>query len=318
MDRVRQIEMVVRAAVAGSFAKAAASLNLTPSAVSHAIADLEKALRVTLFYRTTRQLKLTEDGEEFCRRGRDILDRLSELETVATQAPARASGTLRVGMGSMISQHVIMPRLPYFLQQHPHLFIDCRFLKHPKDMLAEGADLLLRGGEPPDSNLIARKIGQVRFAVYAAPAYLKRAGEPAHPRDLARHRCLIFQAPWMGKPPTHWEFQRRNERESAKVGSVLVSDEREGIIAAALSGGGIIRAGMFDPALIASGRLKRVLTDWTCLDAPTVYAMYRKTPRLPVKITAFIDFAMEALAAFDPEGLTMIHNSTERFSPRTR
>ena len=311
MDRMRQIEMVIRAAGAGSFAKAAAALKLTPSAVSHAIADLERDLRVTLFYRTTRQLRLTEDGEAFCRRGRDILDKLSELEAAATQAPARASGTLRVGMGSMISQHVIMPRLPYFLQQHPNLFVDCRFLKHPKDMLAEGADLLLRGGEPPESNLIARKIGQVRFAVYAAPAYLKLAGEPTHPRDLARHRCLIFQAPWMGKPPTHWEFQRHDEREAAKVNSVLVSDEREGIIAAALSGGGIIRAGMFDPALIASGRLTRILTDWTCLDAPIVYAMYRKMPRLPVKIAAFIDFAMEAINAFDPEGLTMIHNKTD-------
>jgi LysR family transcriptional regulator for bpeEF and oprC len=232
---------------------------------------------------------------------------MAELESAAMQSAGTMSGTLRVGMGAMISQYVIMPRLPRYLQQHPNLFVECRLLKQPQDMLAEGVDLLLRGGEPPVSNLIARRIGQVRFAIYASPSYLARVGEPSHPRELVRHRCLNFQTPWMDKPPSHWMFERGEEQVSARINAVLISDEREGVIAAALAGGGIIRMGMFDPALIVSGRLQRVLSDWTCPDAPALYALYRRATRIPYKIASFIDFAIESVDAFDPEGFTMIH-----------
>jgi DNA-binding transcriptional LysR family regulator len=309
MDRLRQLEIVLRVAAARSFSKAAPSLGVTPSAISHAIADLERRLRVVLFYRTTRQLKLTEEGEAFCRRGQEIVDRLEELEAAAMQSAGRMTGTLRVGMGAMVSQYIIMPRLPCYLQKHPSLFVECRLLKQPQDMLAEGVDLLLRGGEPPESNLVARRIGRVRFGIYASPSYLARYGEPDHPSELARHRCLNFQTPWMDKPSSHWMFERGSQRVSARINSVLVSDEREGVIAAALAGGGIIRMGMFEPTLITSGRLRRLLSDWTCPDGPAIYALYRKTARLPYKISSFIHFAAEAMDAFDPDGLTIVHET---------
>jgi LysR family transcriptional regulator, regulator for bpeEF and oprC len=318
MDRVRQIDMVVRAANAGSFAKAAASLNLTPSAVSHAVADLEKDLRTTLFYRTTRQLRLTEDGEEFCRRGREILEKLTELEAAAMRAPARAGGKLRIGLGTSIARHIIMPRLPDFMRWHPELAIECRLRLHVKDMHAEAIDVLLRVGEPPDSAVIARKLGRVRFAIYGAPSYLGSAGVPTHPRDLARHRCLIFNpVGWATKPLDTWNFQRGAENEVVKLAQTVVSDEREGLFTAAVAGGGLIRAGLFDPAIIASGQLKRVLDDWSCSGAPSLYAIYRKTQRTSPKVAAFLDFAEQATTAFDPEELTLIHNSTNRQQPPT-
>lgn len=312
MDRVRQIEMVVRAASAGSFAKAATSLNLTPSAVSHAIAGLEKDLRVTLFYRTTRKLTLTQDGEEFCRQGRDILDRLAALETAATRGPARLKGKISIGLGVAISRHIIMPRLPEFMRQHPDLTIECRLMTDPSQLHADGVDLMLYVGEPPDSGLIARKLCQVRFGVYGAPSYLKAAGEPAHPRDLEQRRCIILNPVWAAKPVITWAFQRGQEHEAVQVQAGLISNEREGLVAAALSGGGLVRIGLFDPALIATGQLKRVLGDWTCVGGPPLYALYRKTRPLPGKIAAFLDFAEEAVAAFDPEELTMIHHGRER------
>ncbi len=318
MDRVRQIEMAVRAADAGSFAKAAASLNVTPSAVSHAIADLEKRFHVTLFYRTTRQLKLTEDGEEFCRRGRDILDRLSELDAATSGMRARLKGTLSLGISVPITRHVIMPRLPEFTRRHPELTVECRQMTDPIQMHAEGVDLMLYVGEAPVSNLIARKLCEVRFGVYGAPSYLKLAGEPAHPRELEKRRCIILNPVWAGKPLDTWEFRRGTEREVVKVPSALVTNEREGLVAAALSGVGLVRIGFFDPALIASGQLKRVLGDWECIGGPPLYALYRKTRPLPGKIAAFLDFAEEAIAAFDPEELTMIHYPPERLPRRAR
>lgn len=318
MDRLRRLEILVRTTEAGSFAKAAESLDLTPSAVSHSIADLEKELRVTLFYRTTRQLRLTEDGEELYRRGREILDKLAEAETAVSRAPARLGGTLRVGMPAVISLHILMPRLPEFMRRNPDLKLECRVVKQVKEMHAGGFDLLLRVGEPPDSGLIARKVAQIQYSVYAAPDYLKFAGEPMSPDDLARHRCLVFKPNWSMKPLDEWSFERNGERKTVKVPAALTTDDREGLIATALAGGGVMRSGMFGPAPIATGQLKRVLSEWTCLDAPTLYVLYRRTPRLAPKIVAFLEFAAEAFAAFDPEELTLLHDKSFTGSTHSR
>lgn len=311
MDRMRRIELLVRAAEAGSFAKAARFLQLDPSAVSHAIAELERELGVTLFYRTTRQLKLTEEGEEIYRRGCNVLRELGELESAVSRAPERLIGTLRVGMGVPVSSHIIMPRLPEFLRRHPGLQLECLVMTRIKDMHASGVDLLVQPGEPPESGVIARKVAQARYGVYAAPKYLETAGEPASPDDLLRHRCLVHKPPFMNTPWNEWEFERRGERKAVKVPRTLVTDDREGLFAAALAGAGLLRSAMFDPALITSGRLRKVLNDWTCTSAHSlnIYAIYRRTARMPPKIAAFLQFAADAFAAFDPEELTLIHGA---------
>src|SRR5688572_20657564 len=233
MDRLRQIEMVVRVADTGSFAKAAATLGITPSAMSHAMAELEKQLRTTLFYRTTRQLKLTEDGESFCRRGRDVLEKLSELDAATTRGSTRLTGKIRVGVGTVIAQHLIMPYLADFLRRHPALSLEFRQRWHAKDMHAEAMDVLLWVGQQPDPGVIARRLCQLRMNIYASPDYLKAHGVPAHPRDLVRHRSLIFYpVSWAATPLDTWEFQRGKEREVIKVNSTLMCDEREMLITA--------------------------------------------------------------------------------------
>jgi DNA-binding transcriptional LysR family regulator len=309
MDRMRRIEVLVRAAEAGSFAKAARFLQLDPSAVSHAIAELERELRTTLFYRTTRQLRLTEDGQEIYRRGCDLLRELGELESVACKTPERLSGTLRVGMGVSVSRHIIMPRLPEFLRRHPGLQLECLVMTQIRDMHASGVDLLLQPGEPPESAVIAYKVAEVRLGVYAAPKYLETAGEPTNPEDLLRHRCLVTKPPFFDLPRDEWEFERNGERKVVKVPRTLMTNDREGLITAVLAGSGLMRIGAFDPTLITAGHLRKVLADWTCLNAYNLYAIYRKTVRVPPKIAAFLQFVTEAFAAFDPEELTLIHNA---------
>ncbi len=310
MRQVQRIEMLVRAADAGSFAKAAASLDLDASAVSRAIAELEKELRVTLFYRTTRQLRLTEEGEEFYRRGREILEKLGELEASVARIPGRLTGTLRVGLSVTISRYLIMPGLAAFMRRHPGLRLQCFVVTQPKEMHAEGVDLLLRVGEPPESGLIARKMAENRVGVYASPEYLKAAGEPADPEDLLRHRCLVHKPPQEPRPHDEWIFERNGERRVLEIIPALLTNDREALITAAVGGAGIMRIGMFDPGLITSGRIRRILGDWKCLGGPSLYAIYRKTPRLAPKIAAFLEFAAEALAAFDPEEITMVHDKS--------
>jgi DNA-binding transcriptional LysR family regulator len=287
VDRVRGIEILLSAAEAGSFARAAKLLQLDPSAVSHAIAQLERELKVTLFYRTTRQLRLTEDGAEIVRRGKSILRDIGELVDVGARVRERVAGTLRIGMHVPISHSIIMPRLPVFMRRYPDLKVECRVLNQVKDFHAAGLDILLRVGEPPESDLVAWKLGGLEMGLYAAPSYLASAGIPKTPEELVDHRCLIHHPPTMDKPWDRWVF------------------EREGLIAAARAGGGLMRIGMFDPHLIASGSLQRVLADWRCPGGPQVYAIYRKSGRVSKKIAAFRDFAGEAIADFDPEEITM-------------
>ncbi len=316
MDRIRRIELLVRAAEAGSFARAARSLDLSPSAVSHAITDLERGLGVSLFHRTTRQLRLTEEGEEIYQRGCELLRQLAELESSARETPERLSGTLHVGLAVPLGRNVIMPMLPTFLRRHPQLRLEFHNQSQPTDMHAEGVDVLLRVGDSPESNLIARKIGQIRHAVYASPQYLKVAGAPKTPDDLLHHLCLVIKVPNMNRPLGVWEFQRGAERKVIEIAPRVVTQNAEGLIAAVLAGAGLMRLGFFDPYLISSGQLHRVLTDWTCPPGPPIFAMYRKTARMPPKVAAFLTFVEEAFAAFDPEEITLLHRDRDGIAHR--
>jgi DNA-binding transcriptional LysR family regulator len=308
MEKLRRLEMVVRAADAGSFSKAARTLGVTPSAVSHAVSDLERELHISVFYRTTRQLRLTQDGEAIYDRGRAILDQLTELEATVAKPSERLRGTLRIGLSISLSRWMIMPAIAKFTRRYPDLRLEMLVLTQVKEMHAEGVDLLLRVSDLPDSGLIARRIATIRFGVYGSPDYLDRAGVPSEPDDLPRHRCLVYRDPGLGKLLDEWVFERRGEHKVVNIGEpAIVSDDREGLLAALVGGAGLYRTGNFDPAWIKSGRVKRVLADWTCPDGFPIYAIYRRTPRIAPKIAAFLEFAAEAFAEFDPDELTMIH-----------
>ena len=248
MDLMRRIEIVMRAADAGSFAKAAGSLELTPSAVSRAVAELEKELRVALVYRTTRQLRLTEEGEELYRRGRELLDKVADLEVALSRRPERLTGMLRVGLGVNISRYIIMPGLAAFMRRHPGLRLQSSVVSQPKELHAEGLDLLLRVGDPPESGLIARRMAELRFSVYASPEYLKMAGVPAKPEELLRHRCFVHRPLHLAKPLDEWVFESKGERKRLKIPPTFVTNDREALIAAVVGGAGVMRSECSIPA----------------------------------------------------------------------
>src|SRR5688572_20572354 len=241
MDRVRKIEIFLRAAEAGSFAKAAVALALTPSAVSRAIADLEREFGAALLHRTTRHLKLTDEGDDVYRRGHEIREKLAELESALVRRGGRLTGTLRVGLSANLNRYIITPGLTTFLRRHPGLKLECSVITAPSEMHAEGVDLLLRVTDPPDSTLIARKLGALRFGVYASPDYLKAAGTPARPEDLLSHRCVVHRPPVLIKPQDEWVFERRGYRAVVKVSPVFSTNDREALISAVVAGVGIMR-----------------------------------------------------------------------------
>jgi DNA-binding transcriptional LysR family regulator len=147
MDRFRKIEILVRVADAGSFAKAARTLLLSPSAVSHAITQLEQELAARLFYRTTRQMRLTAEGAEVVLRGREVLERMAELDTAAHRGRDRIAGSLRIGIPSGVSRHIVMPRIADFMRQFPDIRLQVMNTSSVRDMHVSGADINIHVGE---------------------------------------------------------------------------------------------------------------------------------------------------------------------------
>jgi DNA-binding transcriptional LysR family regulator len=299
--------MLVRAADSGSFAAAARRMDLTASAVSRGITELERELRVRLFNRTTRRLELTQEGTEVYRRAVDILVRIAELDEGIVRKRGHVGGVIRVGIPAPLSRYVVMPKLATLYDRHPELVIEARLTQDPRDMQAENLDVLFHVGEPPSSRLVAQRLGQGRPAAYASADYLRRHGAPKHPADLANHRCLLFRPPWVIGPFDHWTFERDGQREVVRVRPSLLSPDREGLLVAAYSGAGIIYMACFDPAFLTSGRLVRLLPDWSCPPSFGIYMLYRRGAAGVPRVAAFLRFVREAFADFDTQELTILH-----------
>jgi DNA-binding transcriptional LysR family regulator len=307
MDRIRRFEMFVRAADTGSFVAAARSLDLTPSAVSRGVGDLEKALGATLLHRNSRRLEKTEDGQRLYLQVIDLLDRLSALEASVAPDKGAVDGTVRVGLSAALNRHVVMPRLAPFLASHPALRLEFRMTQDAGALRAENIDVLMHVGEPAPSGLIAVRLGQGRPHVYGAPDYLSRAGEPRDPDDLARHRCLVFRPPWQLQPIQAWMFERDGLQKSVQVTPAVIADDREGLLVAALAGAGLVYLAAFDPALIATGQLRRCLPDWSSVNSFNLYAMYRRGSSQIPRVAAFLQFLRQAFLDFDKDEITLSH-----------
>ena len=299
--------MVLNSAELGSFAAAARRMNITPSAVSRGVSELERSLNTALFNRTTRVLKLTEDGRRVQEQAVEILDRLAGLRGSVAGSRATIKGLVRVGSSPAVNRHVIMPALADFLGRYPEVELQFELTQNVRSMHADNLDVLIHVGEPPDSRLMATRLAQGHPAVYASPAYLNRYGEPAEPADLTLHRCLVFRPPWQSQAVTEWMFVRDSQRKSVIVKPAVVSGDREGLITAGVAGCGLIFMACFDPGLIISGQLRRLLTDWHCEPSFNIYVMHRRMRGLPAQVVAFVEFCEAAFRAFDPESRTIVH-----------
>jgi DNA-binding transcriptional LysR family regulator len=307
MDRLRRLEILVKVADAGSFAKAAQLLLVTPSAVSHAVAQLERELGVVLFYRTTRQLRLSAEGAEVLRHARSVLAAVTQMDGAASGQRDRVAGKLKLGVPAAVAQHILMPVLHRFTDRHPDVEIEMTSSGAVADMHVTGADLNFRIGPLADSDLVARPLARLKFGVYASPGYVSRHGVPTHPEDLKEHRTLVHKSPRSTtiSPWDLWSYERDGSQATVQVRHHLVTDDREALLTAALASAGVFRIGMFNPALLSTGRLVRVLEAWDWPGGPELSMLYRRTARLPRRIVAFMEFAEDAVRAFDPMGMTV-------------
>jgi DNA-binding transcriptional LysR family regulator len=294
INRSGEIEVFVRVVETGSFSAAARALRMTPSAVSKLIARLEGRLGARLVSRSTRKLQLSPEGSAFYDSGVRILADMAAAEREAA-AGAAPRGRLRVNSYVPFGQHRLIPLLPRFLQRYPEISVDLVLTDSVIDLMQERADVAIRAGPLNESRLVARKLGQSRTVVVAAPSYLETHGTPRMPADLEHHNRMSFG---FVRHIDGWPFLD-GAGESVIVpttGNALVSDG-EAMRLMALSGAGIARLARWHvEADIAGGRLLPLLEDFNPDDEEFTHAVYvGQGKHLPARVRAFLDFLVETV-----------------------
>jgi len=277
---------------ARSFNGAADALGLSPSGVSRAVARLEARLGVRLFARTTRSVRLTDEGRRFHEQVAPLLAALQEATNGARGGTATVRGRLRVNVDAFFSRLILGPALGGFLERHPDLEVELRTRDDLGDLVGDGFDLALRFGHPQASSLVARKLLDLRVFTVAAPAYLKRFGQPAHPQELqVGHRCIQFRDPATGRA-FPWEFHRGRRRIVLDTPGALTVNDAGTLQSVCEAGYGI--AQMFalphDP-LLAGRRLVTLFPDWSDERFP-LYAYHPSRHHVPAKTRAMLDFVV--------------------------
>jgi len=292
INRSGEIEVFVRVVEAGSFSAAARALRMTPSAVSKLIARLETRLGARLISRSTRKLQLTPEGTAFYDSGVRILADMDAAEREAA-AGAAPRGRLRVNSYVPFGHHRLMPLLPRFLERYPEISIEAVLTDSVIDLMEERADVAIRAGPLSESRLVARKLGQSRMMVVAAPAYLEARGTPRTPAELTSHNLLAFGF------VRHIDGLPFVDAEGAPVmvpiaGNAILSDG-EAMRLTTLAGAGIARLARWhvEPD-IAAGRLVRLLEEFNPGDEEQTHAVYvGQGKHLPARVRAFLDFLAE-------------------------
>jgi len=286
----------------GSLAAAAQQIGVTPPAVSKRLAAIERRLGVRLLQRTTRRIRLTPEGETYLVEGARVMQELEALERTVSGGQAVPKGLLRVCATLGFGRKHVAPVLSRFARRFPDVEVQLHLTDRPVNLVEQGFDLQLRFGELPDARLTARLLARNRRVLCASPAYLRRAGEPASPRELAQHACLFIRE--SEETFGTWHLRAGARTETVKVRGPLASNDGQCVFQWALDGHGILMRSLWESApMLRSGRLRTVLPEWN-LPSADIYAVFPTRSHLSAKTRALVDFLMEAFEAnrLDEEG----------------
>jgi DNA-binding transcriptional LysR family regulator len=286
MDRLAAMQMFVKAVETGSLSGAARSLDQSLPAVSRGISALERRLGARLLVRTTRRISLTESGRTYYERAKRVLGDLREAEAEVAREHSVPSGRLVVSASVTFGRFFMGGLISGYLRRYPEVDVRVLLTDRYVDLVGEGVDVALRIGRLGDSALVARKLGEIRRVVVAAPAYLKSRGKPRHPEELAGHDCLLFT--YLAEPEI-WRFRDGSRALGIPVQGKLRADNQDVILEAAVRGAGVAQlpSWLVRPYL-QSGRLVPLLQKHESppFDANVVFPHARL---LSAKTRAFVD-----------------------------
>lgn len=302
MDLLNGMLVFTRVVDSGSFAGAAEALDLSGAQVSRLIADLEQHLETRLLQRTTRRLSLTESGERFLLRCRDILEDVSEATGEARGAHLNPRGRLRVhcmsGLGVLLT-----PLIARYSERYPDVSIELNLSQHNPDPLEEGHDIVISIAHTlPDSALVSQTIGQVFSVTCAAPDYLARRGVPACPQQLEHHKRLHLQ----DFQEDHWLFKTQDGDVSVPPDGAFRTNVADAMVKATQEGMGISLLPFFSATQgLREGSLIRVLPRYR-LRERNIFAVYPSRRFLDAKVRTWVEFLQAHLPQLFAEHLRVI------------
>ncbi|HEY0269333.1 MAG TPA: LysR substrate-binding domain-containing protein [Methyloradius sp.] len=298
MDRFDTMLAFTRVVELASFTKAAHSLSLPKTTVSAQVVALEKRLAVKLLNRTTRHVSVTTDGAAYYERAIRLLNELDETEASVRQFTTKPKGRLRIDIPASLGRRIVMPAIKGFFDRYPEIDLEIGCSDRPVDLLQEGVDCVIRGGDLLDQSMVARRIGSIRVVSCATPDYLRRAGIPQTPEDIERHVTINYMSSKTGKI---YEFDYVKDGTTNMVmgqRSIAINDS-DACLEAGLASVGIMQTASFlVQDLIATGELEVVLGEYLSEDIP-VFVMYPQNRHLSSKVRAFVDWVAELFANSD-------------------
>jgi LysR family transcriptional regulator for bpeEF and oprC len=292
MDILRAMAVFRRVADRGSLSAASADMGLARGAASAIVSQLEERLGVQLLERTTRRLRLTEDGSRYLERAAGILDDIAALEEEVGAAEREPRGHLRIQVPPGLGRLVLAPELPRFFAAYPKIELELLSRNGVPDFVGGQVDAAIVLGELPVRDLAVRKVGLVPCLTVAAPSYLAEFGTPARPEDLARHACIsVFST--LTSAPVRWRFRVGGEEQAMDVRGPARFESAEAAVVAATRGLGIVQMAsylLFEA--VRKGHLVPVLA--ACQPSPLAMRIVHPRNRYkPKKLKVFEDFVVE-------------------------
>lgn len=297
MDKIQSMQVFVRVAELSNFTRAAESLGLPKGSVSRMVQQLESRMSARLLHRSTRRVQLTQDGQVFYERCKELLANVDELESMFQSNPATVSGKLRVDMPITMATHLVLPRLAEFLNRYPALEIELSSTDHRVDLVREGFDCVISVGQLKDSGLIARPLGHLTVVNCASPGYLQRYGTPEHPDQLTHHAMVTYDQALRSRG-SDFEYLDGKELKTVKSGGSVTVNSTETYTVACLSGLGIIQvptAGI--QHYLANGQLIRILAPFRAPSMP-VTLVYPHRRHLSRRVKIFMDWLSEIMQTY--------------------
>ncbi len=285
------MELFVATVESGSFSLAARHFDMSPSAVSKAIARLEERLGVMLLNRSTRKLSPTLAGESFFHRSTCLLADLKDIETNMTQNTL-PSGPLRINTNVPFGELILLPLVPLFHAQFPEITLDIDLTDDVVDMYDARVDVAIRAGRLKDSDLYARKLGQSTLVIVASPAYLKKHGTPHEPEALPQHHKLDLNLP---RSTRGWNLENNGETLHVATGAYIRVNNGLSLKHLAMQGLGLARITRFIVEReLHNGTLIPVLEQYNKAESESFYAVFMgKRDLMPRRVAVFLDFLAE-------------------------
>jgi len=292
MDRFESMSALLAAVEAGSLSAASRKLGMPLATISRKVSDLEAHLGTRLVNRTSRRLTLTDAGQSYVAACKRILDDLDEAERAAAGEYRAPRGDLTISAPIVFGRLHVLPIATQFLAIYPDIDVQLTLTDRIVDLMEDNVDLAVRISALPDSSLVAARVGAIRRVVCASPHYFVQRGRPKDPRDLRTHDCITFGGAASARV---WVFGSGRADETVAIRSRLTVNTAEAAIDAAVASVGITRVLSYQVVeAVRAGTLELALSDFEPKPLP-VSLIHTGQPRLPLKVRAFLDFAVPRL-----------------------